>query len=1049
MGIFGEGTDSPSLSAVAFLEPRKSPIDVVQAVGRAMRTAPGKNVGYIICPIWIPPDVDPELWLSSSQPREGWEILGGVLRALRAHDRRIEDELPRLLCCSLPKPPKEETTLVAMANSESREIDFGVHIGPVGHAKDVLEMCLEKNLPLESQSKISPLDTSNILNTVKPVYLLAGKKHEDGSSDLREGLVVTDTPRPGESVGKININKTKALAQRMINNAEGRPAVDRRRIRKSNANRSGNGQLSLLEHLCEEYGKAIRVNLLSKSGIARNRIERDANLLEEGVRESAIHLRDDGLTYELNRHFGLNHLKEESLAKQADGCMTASLLMMNAAMLHQRICDDRWMDKISNLSDLKSSVDVVREIELAWMQIMVHDFKPVLEPAVDCIRCIRKTGKLVGLERALHRIASDAERIAEMYADIGSDHAGPLFNRVMGNQASDGAYFTRPTAACIAARLTLDSVGVDLDWRDSSIWEKYKIVDLACGSGTLLTAMLTEMKRRAKKSGASESFLAYLQKLAVEKMIKGLDINPISLQLAASQLTTGSRSIRYKRMGLHLMPYGPSKDGNISIGSLELLHQRRILPSASGMHADGVRQSELVWEDMDDPKIEDAVEAVSGAQIVIMNPPFTNRNNMGQKFPKETQKRLRGGVDWVHEKLIQYDSSFGKSLDKNSIGPMFSALADLCLDDTHGVLTLILPTIALTSSSNYKRRKLLAQHYHIHTIVSSHEPKQWNMSVDTGINESLIICRRHRNGHTPPTKFIHLDRMPTDESQVNDLHCCLLECKGNVIPKGWGSVTEWPVDRIAGGDWTLAIWRSAELAEAAARFAESQQLLTLETLNLTPHDAGRQLRGSFKVASADTPGSFPILKSKGADGQKTIRSSPDEYWAPKNPKDSVSKILQKSGYLLITAGQNNSTARLTATASTEKYVGNSWMPVTGLSSQEAKAAAVFLNSTPGRLQIMREPGKNLVFPGYSVASAIRIRIPDIREKHIQETLANCWEVTENMTVPQFRDGECVVRRLWDEAVADVLEWSHEDLTGLRELLHREPHVRGLGRNQYK
>ena len=33
VGIFGEGTDSPSLSAVAFLEPRKSPIDVIQAVG--------------------------------------------------------------------------------------------------------------------------------------------------------------------------------------------------------------------------------------------------------------------------------------------------------------------------------------------------------------------------------------------------------------------------------------------------------------------------------------------------------------------------------------------------------------------------------------------------------------------------------------------------------------------------------------------------------------------------------------------------------------------------------------------------------------------------------------------------------------------------------------------------------------------------------------------------------------------------------------------------------------------------------------------------------
>ena len=60
VGIFGEGTDSPSLNAVAFLEPRRSPIDVIQAMGRAMRRSPGKEIGFITCPILIPPNVDPE-----------------------------------------------------------------------------------------------------------------------------------------------------------------------------------------------------------------------------------------------------------------------------------------------------------------------------------------------------------------------------------------------------------------------------------------------------------------------------------------------------------------------------------------------------------------------------------------------------------------------------------------------------------------------------------------------------------------------------------------------------------------------------------------------------------------------------------------------------------------------------------------------------------------------------------------------------------------------------------------------------------------------------
>ena len=55
----------------------------------------------------------------------------------------------------------------------------------------------------------------------------------------------------------------------------------------------------------------------------------------------------------------------------------------------------------------------------------------------------------------------------------------------MGNQASDGAYFTRPVAASVAALLTLDALG-EQDWTDEETWKVHKTVDLACGSGTLL-----------------------------------------------------------------------------------------------------------------------------------------------------------------------------------------------------------------------------------------------------------------------------------------------------------------------------------------------------------------------------------------------------------------------------------------------------------------------------------------------------------------------------------------------------------------------------------
>ena len=143
VGIFGEGTDSPSLSSVAFLEARKSPIDVIQAVGRAMRTSEGKEMGYIICPIVIPASADPEQWLSTSNKEEGWQELGQILLALRAHDQRIEDNMAELLHLHIPKPPEVVRTLIAVASGEDKRIHYREHQGPPGEAQKAVERVLE------------------------------------------------------------------------------------------------------------------------------------------------------------------------------------------------------------------------------------------------------------------------------------------------------------------------------------------------------------------------------------------------------------------------------------------------------------------------------------------------------------------------------------------------------------------------------------------------------------------------------------------------------------------------------------------------------------------------------------------------------------------------------------------------------------------------------------------------------------------------------------------------------------------------------------------
>ena len=85
-----EGIDVPALDAVIFYKPRKSHIDVVQAVGRVMRKAPGKQYGYVILPVAIPDDKDPAAALNDN---ERFSNVWSVLNALRSHDDRFDGQI--------------------------------------------------------------------------------------------------------------------------------------------------------------------------------------------------------------------------------------------------------------------------------------------------------------------------------------------------------------------------------------------------------------------------------------------------------------------------------------------------------------------------------------------------------------------------------------------------------------------------------------------------------------------------------------------------------------------------------------------------------------------------------------------------------------------------------------------------------------------------------------------------------------------------------------------------------------------------------------------
>ncbi len=106
-----EGVDVPALDAIMFLHPRKSQVDVVQSVGRVMRRAKGKKLGYVILPVGVPAGKTPEEALKDN---EKYKVVWQILNALRAHDERFDATINK---AGLGEDVSDAIEVVAVSNN--------------------------------------------------------------------------------------------------------------------------------------------------------------------------------------------------------------------------------------------------------------------------------------------------------------------------------------------------------------------------------------------------------------------------------------------------------------------------------------------------------------------------------------------------------------------------------------------------------------------------------------------------------------------------------------------------------------------------------------------------------------------------------------------------------------------------------------------------------------------------------------------------------------------------------------------------------------------
>ena len=371
--------------------------------------------------------------------------------------------------------------------------------------------------------------------------------------------------------------------------------------------------------------------------------------------------------------------------------LVAALMLSNAALLHHRL---RLVPSLAGVVKLKTALGeptkapaIIRE---AWQAILSIDFHPVFAPALAALKALNDDDA----REPMRWIAENAVAVADELASLRFDHAGSLYHRLLASAKYDGSFYTNNVSAMLLARLALTENTVN--WSDVNALAELKIIDPACGTGTLLMAAMHVIRDRHEHSAGAESDSAPLHLALVEDVLYGLDINRHGVQLAACNLTLGNPRVDYSRMNLFTMRHGPQPNGKAKAGSLEFLATAKDKRDLASFIVPLPTTGELDAERAE-PGAAPSKLLTGVFDLVIMNPPFTRNDIRNRQYKPQHRRSLQEREIEIAKFLGNRDPSAFGAIDQTSISTFFSPLADVLLKSAAASLAKVAPTTALTN----------------------------------------------------------------------------------------------------------------------------------------------------------------------------------------------------------------------------------------------------------------------------------------------------------------------------------------------------------------
>ena len=481
-------------------------------------------------------------------------------------------------------------------------------------------------------------------------------------------------------------------------------------------------------------------------------------ILEQSIGEAAGKLRETASIHALERMAQSLH--------QEDGEQTSRMAMAivaNALVFHTAIVDAHGIPTIDELR-IPGRNDVSKSRLLAcWQHILDNiNYYPIFRIASDLLLPIADSTA----HAVLNRLAQAASDLAGLGATTLHDLSGRMFQRLIADRKFLATFYTLPTSAALLGELAVSRLDAVTDWSNPDALTRLQVADLACGTGTLLSAAYRALASRHRRIGGNDQVL---HTKMMERALIAADIMPAATHLTASMLSSTHPGTTFGNTRVHTLPYGQQsqeKRHTMALGALDLIEDDTT-PSLFGT---GIHVARGTGADVEAEGSQDMILPSETADLVIMNPPFTRPTNhekaevpvpsfAGLGTSKDEQQAMAKRLAEIRRRLA------------NPVGHGNAGLASNFVDLAHsktkpgGILALVLPAVCLSGSSWQSVRRLLENEYKDLTVLSiaAHGQTDRAFSADTGMAEVLVVAtkqRDRRNKEPGETLFVNLYHRP-------------------------------------------------------------------------------------------------------------------------------------------------------------------------------------------------------------------------------------------------------------------------------------------------